>query len=153
MVEVSQRGKAYLETAWTLLRAAQTMTDSTSAGQIRALADDYERRAEKAASHVDAAKAFSRSAASDERRMACMTGWASSNTSPEFCTIEALNLRPGSKELEAFNVERVRGYLECNLGCKKKEVIHALGLNPRTVAKAIKIIRANAHRSDGALQP
>ncbi len=70
----------------------------------------------------------------------------------EFCTIEALNLRPGSKELEAFNVERVRGYLECNLGCKKKEVIHALGLNPRTVAKAIKIIRANAHRSGGALQ-
>jgi hypothetical protein len=41
----------------------------------------------------------------------------------EFCIIEALNLRPGSKELEAFNVERVRGYLECNLGCKKKEVI------------------------------
>ncbi|UWU77908.1 hypothetical protein N2603_05450 [Bradyrhizobium huanghuaihaiense] len=32
----------------------------------------------------------------------------------EFCTIEALNLRPGSKELEAFNVERVRGYLERN---------------------------------------
>jgi hypothetical protein len=43
----------------------------------------------------------------------------------EFCTIEALALRPGSKELEAFNVERVRGYLERNLGCKKKEVIHA----------------------------
>jgi len=59
----------------------------------------------------------------------------------EFCNIEALNLRPGSKELEAFNVERVRGYLKRNLGCKKKEV-HALGLNPRTVAKAIKIIRA-----------
>jgi hypothetical protein len=32
-------------------------------------------------------------------------------------------------------------------------VIHALGLNPRTVAQAIKIIRANAHRSDGGLQP
>jgi hypothetical protein len=31
-------------------------------------------------------------------------------------------------------------------------VIHALGLHPRTVAKAIKIIRANAHRSNGALQ-
>jgi hypothetical protein len=62
----------------------------------------------------------------------------------EFCTIEALNLRPGSKDLEAFNVERVRGYLESNLGCTKKEVIHALGLNPRTVAKAIKIIRARS---------
>jgi hypothetical protein len=69
----------------------------------------------------------------------------------EFCTIEALNLRPGSKELEAFNVERARGYLECNLGCKK-EVFKALGLNPRTVVKAIKNIRANADRSDGALQ-
>ena len=81
--------------------------------------------------------------------MVYMAGWAASNMFLEFCTIEALNLRPGSKELEAFNVERVRGYLECNLGCKKKEVIHALGLHPRTVAKAIKIIRANAHRSYG----
>ena len=62
----------------------------------------------------------------------------------EFCTIEALNLRPGSKDLEAFNVERVRGYLQRNLGCTKKEVIHALGLNPRTVAKAIKTIRARS---------
>ncbi|MEY9168870.1 hypothetical protein ACVII1_000201 [Bradyrhizobium elkanii] len=153
MVEVSQRGRAYSETAWTLLRAAQTMTDPTIAGQLKTLADDYERRAEKAASHVDAAKAFARSAASVEHPMACMTGGAASNMSLEFCTIEALNLRPGSKELEAFNVERVRGYLECNLGCTKKEVIRALGLNPRTVAKAIKIIRANAHGSDGTLQP
>jgi hypothetical protein len=70
----------------------------------------------------------------------------------KFCAIETLNLRSGSKELEAFNVERVCGYLKRNLGCKKKEVIHALGLNPRTVAKAIKIIRANAHRSDRVLQ-
>lgn len=81
-----------------------------------------------------------------------MTGWAASNMFLEFCTIEALNLRPGSKELEAFNVERVRGYLKRNLGCKKKEVIHALGLNPRTVAKAIKIIRTNTNRGDGAFQ-
>jgi hypothetical protein len=66
MVPISQRGKVYLETARTLLRAAQTMTDSAIAGQLKALADDYERRAEKA-SHVDAAKAFARSAASDER--------------------------------------------------------------------------------------
>jgi hypothetical protein len=65
MVKISQRGKAYLETARTL-RAAQTMTDSAIAGQLKALADDYERRAEKA-SHVDAAKAFARSAASAER--------------------------------------------------------------------------------------
>lgn len=68
MVQISQRGKAYLETARTLLRAAQTMTDSAIAGQLKALADDYERRAEKAW-HVDAAKAFARSAASAEREL------------------------------------------------------------------------------------
>ena len=60
-----QRGKEYLETARTLLRAAQTMTDRAVAGQLNALADDYQRRAEKA-SHVDAAKAFTRSAANAE---------------------------------------------------------------------------------------
>ncbi|WP_426418908.1 hypothetical protein [Bradyrhizobium genosp. A] len=55
-VDIPQRGKEYLEIARTLLRAAQTMTDSAIAGQLKALADDYERRAEKA-SHVEAAKA------------------------------------------------------------------------------------------------
>jgi len=63
---ISQRGKEYLETARTLLRAAQTMTDQAIASQLKALADDYERRAEKA-SHVDAAKALARSAANAER--------------------------------------------------------------------------------------
>jgi hypothetical protein len=63
--QISQRGKQYLETAETLLRAAQTMTDQAIAGQLKALADDYERRAEKA-SHVDAAKALARSAANAE---------------------------------------------------------------------------------------
>jgi len=38
------------------------MADQAIAGQLKALADDYQRRAEKA-SHVDAAKAFARSAA------------------------------------------------------------------------------------------
>jgi hypothetical protein len=65
-VQISQRGKAYLETAQTLLRAAQTMTDSAIAGQLKSLADDYQRQAEKA-SHVDAAKASARSAANAER--------------------------------------------------------------------------------------
>ena len=65
-VQISQRGKEYLETARTLLRAAQTMTDRAIAGQLKALADDYERRAEKA-SHVDEAKALARLAATDER--------------------------------------------------------------------------------------
>ena len=63
---ISQRGKEYLETARTLLRAAQTMTDQAVVGQLGALADDYERRAEKA-SQVDAAKALARAAASAER--------------------------------------------------------------------------------------
>ena len=53
--------KAYLDTARTILRAAQTMTDERVAGQLKALAEDYERRAEKAA-HADAAKALARSA-------------------------------------------------------------------------------------------
>ena len=52
---LSQRSKEYLETARTLLRAAQTMTDRAIAAQLKALADDYERRAKKA-SHVDAAR-------------------------------------------------------------------------------------------------
>ena len=64
-VQISQRGKEYLETARTLLCTAQTMTDQAIAGQLKALANDYERRAEKA-SHVDAAKALARSAARDE---------------------------------------------------------------------------------------
>ncbi len=40
--------KEYLETARTLLRPAQTMTDPRVSGQLKALAEDYERRAEKA---------------------------------------------------------------------------------------------------------
>jgi hypothetical protein len=64
-IQISQRGKAYLETARTLLRAAQTMTDSAIAGQLKAIAEDYERRAEKA-SDADAAKALARSAANSE---------------------------------------------------------------------------------------
>jgi hypothetical protein len=54
--------KEYLATARTLFRAAQTMTDQRVSGQLKALAEDYERRAEKA-SHADAAKALVRSAA------------------------------------------------------------------------------------------
>jgi hypothetical protein len=44
-----------LKTAQTLLRAAQTMTDRAIAGQLKALADDYQQRSEEA-SHVDAPK-------------------------------------------------------------------------------------------------
>ena len=54
--------KKYLDTAQTILWAAQTMTDPRVAGQLKALAEDYERRAENAAD-ADAAKALARSAA------------------------------------------------------------------------------------------
>jgi hypothetical protein len=64
-LHISRRGKEYLETAQTLLRAAKTMTDGAIAGQLESLADDYQRRAEKA-SYVDAAKALARSATSAE---------------------------------------------------------------------------------------
>ena len=64
--QISRRGKEYLETAQTLLRAAQTMTDRAVAGQLKALVDDYQRRAEKA-SHANAAKGLARSVASAER--------------------------------------------------------------------------------------
>ena len=46
-LQISQRGKEYLKTAQTLLRTAKTMTDQAIAAQLKALADDYERRAEK----------------------------------------------------------------------------------------------------------
>ena len=65
-LQISQRGKQYLKTAETLLRAAQTMTDRVVATQLKAMADDYERRAEKA-SRDDAAKALSRLTADVER--------------------------------------------------------------------------------------
>jgi hypothetical protein len=68
-VQISPRGEQYLKTAQSLLRAAQTMTDPAIAGQLKALADDYQQRAEKA-SHVDAAKALARSAANAENEWA-----------------------------------------------------------------------------------
>jgi hypothetical protein len=57
--------KEYLDTARTILRAAQTMTDRHVAGQLKALAEDYTRRAEKAA-HAEAAEALAPSAARAE---------------------------------------------------------------------------------------
>lgn len=60
-LQISQRGEEYLKTAQTLLRSAKTMTDRAIAAQLKALADDYERRAEKASLN-DAAEALARSA-------------------------------------------------------------------------------------------
>jgi hypothetical protein len=64
-LHISRRGKQYLKTAQTLLSNAKTMTDQAVAAQLKALADDYERKAEKA-SRDDAAKALARAAASAE---------------------------------------------------------------------------------------
>jgi|1186.fasta_scaffold84572_2 hypothetical protein len=58
-LQISQRGKEILKTARALLRTAETMTDQLIAAQLKALADGYERRAEKA-SLEDAAKALAR---------------------------------------------------------------------------------------------
>jgi hypothetical protein len=63
--QISQRGKEYLKTAQTLLRAAETMTDRAIAGQLKPLPTTTSGELRKA-SHVDAAKAFARSAANAE---------------------------------------------------------------------------------------
>jgi len=68
-LHISRRGKQYLKTAQTLLRTARTMTDQAIAGHLKALADDYQRRAEKA-SRDDAAKALARSAVALDERFA-----------------------------------------------------------------------------------
>ena len=73
-MQISRRGKEYLKTAQTLLHAAKTMTDRAVADQLKSLADEYERRAEKA-SHVDAAKALARSAANAESEALFEGGW------------------------------------------------------------------------------
>ncbi|KYK47432.1 hypothetical protein [Bradyrhizobium diversitatis] len=64
-LQMSRRGKQYMETAQSLLRAAMSMTDEVVATRLKLLADDYQRRAEKASS-VDAAKSVTRSAARPE---------------------------------------------------------------------------------------
>jgi hypothetical protein len=52
--------KEYLATARTLLRVAQTMTDPRVSGQLKALAEDYERRAEKASRAATLARSAAR---------------------------------------------------------------------------------------------
>ena len=58
-LQISRRGKQYMESAQTLLRSAQTMTDAAVALQLRTLAENYQRLAWKA-SKDDAAKAAAR---------------------------------------------------------------------------------------------
>jgi hypothetical protein len=45
--QISRRGKEYLKTAQTLLHAAKTLADGAIVDQLKALAEDYQRRAEK----------------------------------------------------------------------------------------------------------
>lgn len=61
-LQMSRRGKEYMETAQSLLRAARSMTDDAVAARLKMLAEDYQRRAEKASS-ADAARPVARSAA------------------------------------------------------------------------------------------
>ena len=68
-LHISRRGNQFLKTAQTLLRTARTMTDQAIAGQLKALADDYQRRAEKA-SRDDAANALARSAVALDEQFA-----------------------------------------------------------------------------------
>jgi hypothetical protein len=58
--------KEYLNTARTLLRVSQSMTDQTIADRLKALAEDYERRAEKA-SQSNSAKPLAPLAARGDR--------------------------------------------------------------------------------------
>ena len=51
--EPAMLNKQYLQTAQTLFRVARNMADQTVANRLKALAEDYERRAERA-SHADA---------------------------------------------------------------------------------------------------
>ena len=62
----SQRGKQYFGNGTDATPHRHTMTDQAIAGQLKALAEDYQRRAEKA-SRVDAAKALYRLAVNAER--------------------------------------------------------------------------------------
>lgn len=49
-------------------------------------------------------------------------------------------------ELKRYNIERVRSYLEKNLGCSRKEIERDLNLSPHTVHKAVAAIRAERNR-------
>ncbi|HJZ21679.1 MAG TPA: hypothetical protein VJ226_12015 [Bradyrhizobium sp.] len=74
-VQVSQRGKEYLEAARTLLQTAKSMSDQVIANRLTALAQDYELRAVKA-THADAARALARSAARAENERWAAQQWA-----------------------------------------------------------------------------
>ena len=73
-LEISRRAREHLKTAQSLLRVAKSMTDQAIADQLEALANDYERRAEKA-SRVGAEKALARSASSAENEAMFEGGW------------------------------------------------------------------------------
>ncbi|MBO4228052.1 hypothetical protein [Bradyrhizobium neotropicale] len=53
-----------------------------------------------------------------------------------------LDLRPGTADLEAYNVELVRGYIEKHPDCMMKHIEMDLGLHRRTVEKALRKLGA-----------
>jgi len=67
-LQFSRRGKEYLKTAQTLLRSAKAVTDRAVADQLKALANDYQRRAEKA-SQADADRALARAVADTKAQL------------------------------------------------------------------------------------
>lgn len=64
-LQMSRRGETYLATVQSLLGMARKMTDMAVAGRLEALANDYQRRAEKASAD-DVQKA-------SERRQAALS--------------------------------------------------------------------------------
>src|ERR1700747_2805711 len=80
--QIARRGREYLKAVQTLLHAAQTITDRAIADRLKALADDYERRAEKV-SHVDAAKEFARSGA--QKASGLFSAWMRAASSSQLC--------------------------------------------------------------------
>ena len=51
------------------------------------------------------------------------------------------DLKNNRELTKLYNREKVRDFLEKNLGAKRKEVTHATGLSPNTVSRAIAAIR------------
>jgi hypothetical protein len=51
-------------------------------------------------------------------------------------------IRPSMHLAAAYNVERVRSYMETHLGCSAKEVAHALKLSGDQARRAVRKIRS-----------
>jgi hypothetical protein len=68
----------------------------------------------------------------------CSDYWVGAIVTP----LEQLVERPGVHLISAYNVERVRSYMETHLGCSAKEVAHALELSGDQARRAVRKIRS-----------